>query len=80
MKQYYRVANKEKKILQKVYDCLNSWGMKDPFVTIPANHPAIMAIYKVTPTIRRMKKSDDGRRSSGCQGSSSEDYVFGQQK
>ena len=78
MKQYYRVVNKEKKLLEKSYDCMNSWGFKDPFITISTKHPALMAIYKVTPTIKRMLyKPDSGRRSSGAQGSSSEDFLFG---
>ena len=81
MKQYYRVANREKKLLEKVYDCMNSWGFRDPFITISAKHPAIMAIFKITPTITRMTRTDPDRRASaGAQGSSSEDYIFGDLK
>ena len=80
MKQYYRLKEGEGKVVEKVYDCMNSWGFKDPFITIRTNHPAVMAIYKITPTIKRMTNNPEtGRRSSGSQGSSSADYVFGLQ-
>ena len=80
MKQYYRLKEGDGKVVEKVYDCMNSWGFKDPFITIRTNHPAVMAIYKITPTIKRMTNNPDtGRRSSGSQGSSSADYVFGLQ-
>ena len=78
MKQYYRVANREKKVLERVYDCMNSRGFKDPFITMSAKLPAIMAVYKITPIITRMTITDTDRlASAGAQGSSSEDYLFG---
>ena len=86
MKQYYRVADKKKKLqtkitkIQKVYDCLNSWGFVDPFLTIPTNHPAVMGIYKITPKARRMIPNRSSRDSSSCHGSSSGDYVYGKRK
>ena len=77
-KQYHRVMNAQKKILQRVYDCLNSWGFKDPIITIPTKHPAIMGIYKITPVTKRLVNSPDRqRRSSGAQGSISEDFLYG---
>ena len=77
MKQYHRVFDKKKKLLQKVYDCLNSWGFVDPFLTIRTNHPAVMGIYKITPKARRMIPNRTSRDSSSCHGSSSGDYVYG---
>ena len=77
MKRYYRVADPKKKLLQKVYDCLNSWGFIDPFLTIPTNHPAVMGIFKVIPKTRIMTPNKSLRHSTSCQGSSSGDYLFG---
>ena len=78
MKRSYRLANREKKQLEQVYDCMNSWGFNDPFVTMSVKSPAIMAIYKITPKVTIMTRLNaDKRASAGAQGSSSEDYVFG---
>ena len=78
MKQYYRMLNKEKRTLGKVYDCMNSWGFLEPFITLPTKHPAIMGIYKITPTVKTMQfQPTSGRRSSTSHGGSSEDFLFG---
>ena len=78
MKQNFRLVDKVKRSLERVYDCMNSWGFKEPFITISTKHPAIMAIYKVTPIVKRMHYQPNvGGRSSGAQGGSGEDYLFG---
>ena len=78
MKRYLRIANRQKNQAEEVYDCMNSWGFIDPFVTMSVKHPAIMAVYKITPKATIITRSNtDQRASVGAQGSSSEDYVFG---
>ena len=53
-KRYYRVVDKKKKVLQKVYDCLNSKEFDDPFLVIPTKHPALMGLFKIIPKSRIM--------------------------
>ena len=62
MTQYTRVSKYAKRKskdgqsgLEKVYHCLNSWGLKDPFVTIPSKHRAILRIYRITPSPERIR-------------------------
>ena len=78
-RQYHKVVDRQKKILQRVYECVNSWGFKDPFVTIPTKHPAILGIYKITPVTKRLVYDPNirPRRPSSAQGSISEEYLFG---
>ena len=64
--------------LEKVYDCMNSWGLKQPFVTIPSKDPAILRIYRVTsmPILIHPRPRGEAM-SEGAQGGSCDDIVFG---
>ena len=59
-KQYYAAVNnknsKNEIIAEKRFDCMNSWGFKDPIVDIKYNHPSIIKIYKIDPQIKLLSK------------------------
>ena len=38
---------------KKVYECLNSWGFKEPIVIIPQDSPAIKGIWEVSVEVER---------------------------
>ena len=73
MKQYHRLKNgkRGKGTPERVFDCMNSWGFKQPIITIEAKHDAILGIYKITPTVTILKKlSVEHRAGAGAQGGS----------
>ena len=57
-----------------IYDCMNSWGFDQPFISIEINSPAIKAIFKVVTeetllSFRDVTNSEiTGNHGIGCLG------------
>ena len=75
MKQYYTATSSKSK-LEKVFDCMNSWGFNEPVITMKYNDQSIMGIYKVTPKVKLLNKSTNTTRTNGELGGSA-DVVYG---